>query len=329
MHYRNSVPALLAGVASLIATGAAHAIGTAAGSTISNTASASYTVGGSPLSAISNTSTLTVAEIVNVVTTVQTPTVPVASGDANRAMVFRVTNTGNGPEKFSLAAISNLVGDQFDPVLATPAIYFDTDNSGTLTAADIAYVPGGNDPQLAPDAAVTILVINSIPAALTNGNAGLTQLTATSFTPPGPAGTVRAGLGVGGTDAIIGNSTGVASDRGSYVIADVQVLITKTQTIVDPFGGNRPVPGASVTYQLVVTTTGSGTATSVVIADPIPVNTSFVPGSLLLNGAAQTDATDGDAGHFSATPSPGVSFSLGNLTSAGGPQTIRFGVTIN
>jgi hypothetical protein len=74
---------------------------------------------------------------------------------------------------------------------------------------------------------------------------------------------------------------------------------------------------------------GSGTATSMLFTDLIPASTTYVPGSLKLNGTALTDAVDADAGNFDTNPNNHVHVTLGNLTQAGGTQTIDFAVTIN
>jgi hypothetical protein len=47
-----------------------------------------------------------------------------------------------------------------------------------------------------------------------------------------------------------------------------------------------------------------------------------------LNGTPLTDAADADSGSFALGPAR-VAVSLGDLTSAAGPQTIDFRVTIN
>jgi uncharacterized repeat protein (TIGR01451 family) len=103
----------------------------------------------------------------------------------------------------------------------------------------------------------------------------------------------------------------------------------KSQAVVDQFGGARPVPGARINYSIAVNATGSGTATGAVFNDNIPANTTYVPGTLRLNGAALTDGADLDAGDFSAAPTARVRVQLGNLTQASGSQTIEFAVTIN
>lgn len=309
---------------------AAHALGTAANSSLTNTAQVTYTVAAVSLTAASNTATVTVAEILDVDVTLVSPTVSVAPGDTQQELVFTVTNTGNGTEAFSLAALSAAIpGDDFDPVLAIPAIYFDTDGSGDLSAPDVVYVAGSNDPNLAADAPVRIIVVNNIPVAVVNGNRGRSQLSAGARTGTGAPGTTFAGLGDGGVDAVAGASGADDLLFGEYLVAGLSVAANKSQTITDLSGGSRAVAGARINYQVVVSTTGAGSAASTTFSDLIPTNTTYVPGSLTLNSAALSDAADADAGEYNATPTAQVGVTLGSLTQASGPQTIAFAVTIN
>jgi uncharacterized repeat protein (TIGR01451 family) len=318
---------LLVGV--LLANGVVWAAGTPANTAISNSAQVSYAVSGTPVTVNSNTTTLNVAEILNVNVTVQTPTVSVAAGATQRVVVVRVTNTGNGSETFRLTGNNTIPGDDFDPVASAPQLYFDTDNSGDLSAPDVAYVVGTNDPVLAADQFATILIVNNIPAALANGAIGRTQLNAQALTGTGAPGTVFAGQGVGGVDAVVGTSTASHTGTGSYVVAGLQLNAVKTQSIVDQFGGTRPIPGARINYQIVVTPTGTGTANAVTFSDAIPANTTYVGGTLRLNSVVQSDALDADAGQFVAVPAALVRVNFGDLTTASGAQTVDFAVTIN
>ena len=101
--------------------------------------------------------------------TLQSGQVPVGENESNRTLLFTVTNTGNGSETYLLAIDSVLAGDDFDPAPALPPIYFDSDGSGDLTAADVAYVQGTNDPTLAADVSVDVLLVNDIPPAAVTG----------------------------------------------------------------------------------------------------------------------------------------------------------------
>ncbi len=192
----------------------AGAVGTAVGTVIENTAEVSYDLAGAPQTLQSNTTTVAVAERINVTATLQSPQLAVDAGDTDRALLFTLTNTGNGTETFQLTVNNVIAGDDFDPTAATPAIYFDTDGSGDFNSGDQPYAPGSNDPQLSADESIGVFLVNNIPTGLANGATGRSQLTATSATGSGDPGTVFAGLGDGGVNAVIGLTRGEAvADR--------------------------------------------------------------------------------------------------------------------
>jgi uncharacterized repeat protein (TIGR01451 family) len=320
----------VAGLAVVGAPLASHAAGTPAGTSIQNTAEVSYTLGSSTVTTTSNTSSVTVAEILDAVLTLAAATVQVSVGATNEELVFTLTNTGNGTETFNLTALSaGVVGDDFDPTLAIPAIYFDTDNSGDFSAADVAYSTGVNDPVVAADASVRLIVVNNIPNAAVNGNRGRSQLTAAAATGSGNPGDSFGLVGDGGVEAVAGTTGGDAVLFGEYLVADVLLTAVKSQAILDQFNGARPLPGARISYQIVVTASGSGTAAATSFSDLIPPNTTYVAGSLELNGAALSDSADADAGTFVSAPAPQVRVTLGDLSGASAPQTVEFAVTIN
>jgi len=307
-----------------------HAVGTVAGTDIDNTASVSYEISGTPQITTSNTVTLTVTEVLDVDVTLLSGPASVVPGSTAQDLLFVVTNTGNGTEPFTLAIDNALGGDDFDPVASTPAaIYFDTDGSGDFSAGDLAYDPGVNDPILAPDEAIDMLLVNDIPAGQPDGATGLSELSAAAVTGSGNPGDRFPGGGDGGVDAVVGTSGAVDGDTGQYIIGNIELGVVKSATVLDPFGGTDPMPGAEITYRVVVTPSGSDTATNALVTDPIPANTTYLPNSITLNGGALTDTADADAGAFAATPAPEISVDLGDLTGAIGAQTIEFTVTID
>src|SRR3546814_4098255 len=76
------------------------------------------------------------------------------------------------------------------------------------------------------------------------------------------------------------------------------LAIAKTSGIVsDPVNGTtnaKAIPGARMRYCILVTNNGSGTATGIAIADPLPAGTSFVPGSLRSGASCAGAATAED-----------------------------------
>ena len=306
-----------------------QASGTTAGTVVDNVASVEFEVNGSSNSLESNTVSFEVLERIDVVVTPRSGQVTVAAGEAGVALLFTVTNTGNGDDEFSLAIDSALTGDDFNPDPAVPAIYFDSDDSGDFSAGDLAYTPGSNDPQLAADASIDILLVNDMPGSLTDGWLGRSQLTATSTSGTGLPGETLAGMGDGGIDAVVGASGGGDSAFGEYRIADIAIEVRKSVTVADPFGGTEPTEGATLTYTLDVEVLNDGTANAGILRDLIPAFSTYVPGSLMLNGANLSDAIDLDAGELDASGAPAVVVRLGDLSQADGIQTIEFQVTID
>jgi len=304
--------------------------GVAVGTVIENTANITYDLAGTPLALQSNTTTIVVAERINVVTTLQSSQTLVSANDSARALLFAITNTGNGSETFLLAIDSNIAGDDFDPVPSTPSIYFDTDGSGDFNAADQSYTPGVNDPNLGADESVAVLLVNDIPGTVVNGNIGRSRLTATAVTGSDVPGTVFANQGDGGVNAVVGATGGTASAVGEYLVSDVLINVVKAQSVADPFGGTEPVPGATLTYTITIEVASAGTATASVLRDAIPTFSSFVANSITLNGVAISDATDADAGEIdSSSGTQTVVVRLGDLTQSDGVQTVVFQVTID
>ncbi|HEY9036406.1 MAG TPA: DUF11 domain-containing protein [Pseudomonadales bacterium] len=307
----------------------AWAVGTAAGVDINNQASISYQVGATTINGTSNTTTTRVQELLEMTLTWQDASdVAVAPNDTDQVLTFLLTNTGNGSDTYTLTADSLLGTGDFDPTLVN--IYLDSNNNGIYDAGvDTLYVAGSNDPALAADGQLAIFVLNDIPSPLNDGDLGNSQLTATSNTGSGAPGTPIAGGGDAGTDAIVGTSGGTQSDIGTYVVSNVIVSIVKSATISDPFGGNDAVPGATITYRLVVTVTGTGTANNVVVGDPIPANTTYSTGTITLDTIAKTDILDADEADFNVTAANAVTVNLGNVAAGAAAQTIEFDVTID
>lgn len=313
----------------LCAASPAWSTGTAAGTVIDNVATINFDLGGVNSTQDSNTVSFSVLERIDLVVTLQSGQVVVAPNETDASLLFTVTNTGNGNDEFALSIDSTLTGDDFDPLPAAPAIYFDTDASGDFSAGDIAYQPGVNEPVMAADESVDVLLVNDIPGGVANGQLGRSQLTATSTTGTGLPGETLAGGGDGGLDAVLGASGGQAGTFGEYLVSDVAIRIVKSVVARDPSGGSEATVGATLTYTVTVEVTNGGTAAASVFRDLIPVSSTYVANSIVLNGGNLTDAIDLDAGELDASGAPAVVVRLGDLTVAAGIQTIAFQVTID
>jgi uncharacterized repeat protein (TIGR01451 family) len=207
------------------------------------------------------------------------------------------------------------------------AIYQD-DGDASFNALADTLLDGSNDPVLNADDVITVFVVADIPVGPLDGDIADIDLTVDSNTATGAPGTAVLGGGDAGTDAVVGTGGGTDSATESFVISDVLVTLLKSASIVDPFGGTDPVTGAAITYSIDVTVTGGGTASGVIISDPIPVNTTYVANSMTLGGGPLTDAVDGlDGADFGVTAPNTITVDMGDLTA--GTQTITFDVTIN
>ena len=303
--------------------GSALAAGTSAGTLITNTATATFTSGAATGSVTSNTVTVKVDDLINVAVAGLNGS-PVAS-NTSATLSYSVTNPGNGAGTFTLTADPAVAGNAFNGTIQTIAV--DSNGNGIYDPGiDTVVANGAASPSIPVDGSIKVFVIVSLPTSATDGQTSQVRLTAASTIGTGAPGTVFAGRGVGGSDAVVGLTGAQANGLDAIVASLASVTLTKSAAIADPFGGTTPVPGATVTYALVSHVTGSGTANGVQVTDSIPAGTTYQAGSLTLAGTALTDASDGDAGAASAS---GISVSLGNIVGGSADKTVTFKVKIN
>jgi uncharacterized repeat protein (TIGR01451 family) len=313
----------------LLGPGSAMAAGTLAGTDILNQAMVNYEIAGIGYTEESNIITTTVAELLNVNCVWQdAANVVVSPGDVDTLLAFRVTNTGNGFDEYFLDGLSVLGGDDFDPLLAS--LYLDTDGDGFYDSnVDTQYQRGLNDPVLAADEGIDVFVLNDIPLGLSDGELGDSRLTATSKTGTGAPGTVILGAGEKGTDAVIGTTGGRDYDTGTLVISSASISIVKSAVVTNSQGDSEATSGATIAYTLAIRVAGSGTALDVVVTDTFPADTTYTPGTLVLNGTLLTDAADSDAGDAGATNPGALTVHLGDMPVGSPVSTITFEVKIN
>lgn len=247
-----------------------------AGVEVANTARLSYLDSGEERSATSNTVRLRVLQVLDV--RVEAAEAFRDPRDGSCSLGFRISNPGNGPQTYRLDVAASGFGPQ------TPALTVEGGEPGRLTLAasgsGLARLRGGSI-----------------------GDACRAELTATAEAGHGAPGLLLPGAGLQGVDAVVG-ATG-ARGRAEASVAPTggvgggagDVRVMKRQSVRDPDGGARTVPGAIVTYTLEVDL-GDRPVSAVGLADPIPAGLAYVPGSLRLDAAALTDAADGDGGRF-------------------------------
>ncbi|WP_247594594.1 hypothetical protein [Sphingopyxis sp. PAMC25046] len=302
----------------------AEAAGTRAGSTISNTATASFDAGGGPTTIDSNRVDLLVDELLDVTVASSNPgDVPTTPGATGQVLTFSVTNNGNGVEAFGLTTIANAGGDDYDPVVTQ--IYIDNGDGLFDAGTDTLYTAGANDPTLDPDQSVTVFVLVTTPGSVADGNRGIVSLVAAAKTGTGDPGDSFAGQGEGGGDAVVGTTGADGEDAGAFLVSAATVTLVKSAVVTNALGTADPVPGATITYTIVATVAGSGSVNGLAITDDIPADTSYVPGSITLGGGPLSDAADADAGDFNGTR---INVALGTVA-GGQTRTVTFRTTID
>ncbi|HSV47412.1 MAG TPA: hypothetical protein VLJ58_16600, partial [Ramlibacter sp.] len=278
-------------LAALLGGQAAHAAGTAAGTSITNKASLTYTVGGVGQTSIGSsptgstgTGTVTVFLVDNkidlAVAAVGSAALYAVPGQTNATVSFTVTNLGNNTQDYQLTPSSaSLTGslfggtDNFDPTTCTVL---------TVNGASATYV---ND--LAPDAVATVVVQCAIPITQVNGDYGLVALTAMAYadtangtftTPLTEAANTMAGVENVFADAAGSESTDIARDaehsaRHAYQVRSSTLTVMKTVTTVcDPYNANvspKNIPGAFVQYSISIANSGSASAVLTTISDAL------------------------------------------------------------
>ena len=296
---------------------------TDANTLIQNVADVTFTYQSQSYNVQSNVEAFRVSELIDLALTTDNPAgVNVPSPQTNSPLAFTLRNKGNGSEAFSLAA-QNLLGDDFDS--SNLRIYLDTNATGIFEMnSDTLYVAGSNDPVLTPEQALVIFLVSDIPSNQSLGDIANLKLAATSLTGTGVPGTTFPGAGTGGVEAVIGSKSGQDNAQSYYTVSGATAALVKSQVVLDPQGGTRPVQNAVITYTLTLTISGSGPLTNLQITDVVPSGTAYQNNSMTLGGVGLTDAADSDAGTFNGS---GIAVSLGTLV-APATKTITFRVEI-
>lgn len=315
----------------------ASAVGTAAGTTITNTVLVDYKVGGISQTQQTASDSFTVDRKINLtVAEVGSATTSVSPGETSVVTTFTVTNASNATLDFALAASQASGGtaahggtDNFN--VSNVKIYVDTNNSGTFNAGDtqVTYLD-----QIAADASVTVFIVADVPLGRSNGDVADVRLAATAAeaTAAGSLGatvTQTVGANTAGMDTVFADTAttngNVALDGAAFADDDYTVLAatltaTKTSKIIsDPINGSsnpKMIPGAVVEYCIAVANAAGGAvATGVNISDTLPTQTSFVTGSIKLNATVSgTTCSAGTAGgSYAAGPPAVVSGTLGTI----------------
>jgi uncharacterized repeat protein (TIGR01451 family) len=141
-------------------------------------------------------------------------------------------------------------------------------------------------------------------------------------------------LANGATNAVIRLTTGGETYFPGAVTFATELFapaLELTKSVEDVNGG-QVEPGDELRYTLTAANTGGDDATNVVITDPIPTHTSFLPGSLEINGAANPPESSFDAQNNEVKFNVGTGASPtkgGTLPAGTGTATVRFSLTVD
>lgn len=254
-----SIATVLGGFA-FFATGTTYAAAPAAGTNISNIATASYVDG------TSTTRTVTSNEVKTTVLQVGSFTLEQdrsATANPNGVVTLShvLTNTGNGTDKFTLS-LANIGGDAFD--FSNIAIYLDANKDG---------VPDNNTNLMgqvitlnAGESAGLVVVGTTASTAQANDLGKLTLSAESTF--------------IGSSDIKVNTDT-------VKIVGGAVIQVTKSANVTAVTRGDM------VTYELTYKNTGNADATNLTIEDILPAGVTYVAGSARWSGqtAALTDAT--------------------------------------
>lgn len=334
-----------------LAVSPASAAGTASGTTVTNTVSLDYKVGGVDQDQIQASDSFTVDRKVNLtVAELGSSTTTVSPGELAAVTAFTVTNTSNAPLDLALAA-SQLSGgtaahggtDNFD--VSNVRIYWDSDGNGAFDAGtdtQVSYLD-----QVAADDSETVFVVSDVPLGGDTDDVAGVRLTASAAEASaagsqGAAVTETSGANTSGVDTVFADTNadgnvardGAHFDEDDYTILAAALTATKTSRVIsDPFNGTtnpKMIPGAVVEYCVAVANAaGSATATNVGVSDAIPAETSYLAAfGIKVNGTvtgATCNADGASGGSFTAGV---VSGTLSDIA-AGITRTLVFRVTVN
>lgn len=272
---------------------------TASGTSISNTASLSYTVGGVTQTAVaSGAATFVVDTLVSMTLVPQATYTTVVPNSTLQVTKFTYTNTGNSTINSILtpATLANGVSVYSKTTNFAPtscAAYQDVNGNGTYESATDTQTYVSN---LAANSSVAVFVVCSIPAGQVNNDFGGVSLTAQASTPgagsAGTALTASSGAKVLGTVAtVFGDVAGtddVANDgkisaRSGYLVQSASLTMNKSVAVwCDPVNGAtnpKLFPGSFAQYTIAVTNSATATASATLsnVTDTLVSQLAFDP----------------------------------------------------
>lgn len=291
--------------------------GTGANTLVTNTVDVDYSVGGVSQTQIQATSTFRVDRKVDlIVVNDDGAAVDVVPNSTDNVLTFTVTNETNDTLDIALSVTPQPAGgaavyggtDNID--VDNIAIWVeDGTTAGFQSTEDtlVNYID-----EIAAGDSIVVYVVGDIAASAANGDVASVRLLTTAHGNTVPAtGVYAASIGSLGA-ALTETNTGSLNEvnaafvdtvfadtstadgntaengqqyaRAQFDVVTASITVTKSSIVAeDPINGTtnpKAIPGATIEYCIDVNNTGSAAAGSISIADVIPANTSYVPGSI-------------------------------------------------
>jgi uncharacterized repeat protein (TIGR01451 family) len=274
----------------------ASAAGTRAGTTVTNNVSVDWMAGTAAYSGTTSAA-LTVDNYVAMFATNNgSASNTVLAGDTGSVLFFRVVNSGNSTVDLNVSAVNVSAG-----VFSTYTLWHDSDSNG-VGGADVQYAVGGSTIPNFPtditwDFFVTADILNGAPELTENvdvlfqafsGAAILATENSAVFSTLTAQNVMNDAAG----SAVVDFANDARhSARGSWVKVTAVLTASKSFTVTDsrPFNtGNHAIPGATISYRIVLLNSGNGNATGVSLTDTISSDVTMAAGTL--NQSAGTPA---------------------------------------
>lgn len=301
---------------------------TPAGTPINTTAVATWTSGGQSHS-LSASGGFFVDQLLDVAATWQNATpVEAPAGSSDKSLLFKITNIGNGNDSYALTlAVTPNPDNGF--TATDCVVYLDSNHDGVYSQGDQPYPAPESAPTVSAGAELDVLAVCNIPVNAPNDSLSNVQLSVVSNTLSGDPGESKPRPGHPGQFLVVGLTGNTAAATGSFLAINAAYSLTSSQVVTDASGGHMPTSGSNIAYTVVVTPSGTATGRNLKLVLPIPDHTTYVSGSLKLNGMPLGDsADDGDAGEFD--PATNTLFvHLGDVPGSADPDQVVFQVTIN
>ena len=290
----------------------ANAAAPAAGTNISNIATASYTdANNTPRSVTSNEVKTTVLQIGSFTLTADQTTTANPNGQVS--LSHTLTNTGNGADTFTvnLANVTNNTnGDTYD--FSNLNVYLDADKNG-IPDSQTPIAPGSTV-SVAAGQSVGLIVVATTPNAAAAATVGKLTLSATNVYTVTASG--------GGNTAITKTNTDAVT-----IVTGAVIQVTKSVNVTSADVGQE------IEYTLTYNNNGNTAISDLILQDVLSANTSYVANSGIWSGSAtaRTDTAGDETGPTNAAYSVignTINFVIGTVA-PNTNGTLKFKVRVN